>query len=64
MAKPLELNPFIAEKLGQAAERFSEKMLKMAMLELIDADYKLKMGQAGEEVLEHAIILLCRRQGI
>ena len=61
LAKPLELNPFIAEKLGQAAERFSEKVLKAAMLELIDADYKLKTGQAEEEVLEHAIIILCRR---
>lgn len=61
LAKPLELNPFIAEKLGQAAEQFPEKVLKAAMLELIDADYCLKTGQAGEEVLEHAIILLCGR---
>ncbi len=62
LAGPLELNPYIAEKLGQAAEKFPEKVLKAAMLELIDADYKLKTGQAGEEVLEHAIILLCQRQ--
>lgn len=64
LAGPLELNPYIAEKLGQAAERFSEGTLKAAMLELIDADYRLKTGQAGEEVLEHAIILLCQKRGI
>lgn len=62
LAGPLALNPYIAEKLGQAAERFPEKVLKATMLELIDADYWLKTGQAGEEVLEHAIILLCQRQ--
>ncbi len=64
LARPLELNPYIAERLGQAAERFSEQALKEAMLELIDADYRLKTGQAGEEVLEHAIILLCKKWGI
>lgn len=62
LGKPLELNPFIAERLGQAANRFSEETLKKAMLELIDADYRLKTGQAGDEVLEHAVILLCRKK--
>lgn len=62
LGKPLELNPFIAERLGQAAMHFSEKTLKQAMLELIDADYLLKTGQAGDEVLEHAVILLCQKQ--
>lgn len=62
LAKPMELNPFIAEKLGRAAENFSEAVLQEAMLELIDADYWLKTGQAGEEVLEHAVIRLCGRQ--
>ena len=51
LAKPLELNPFIAEKLGRAAAAFSEETLKQSMLELIDADYWLKTGQAGEEML-------------
>lgn len=59
LAKPMELNPFIAEKLGRAAGRFPESVLKGVMLELIDADYWLKTGQAGEEVLEHAVIRLC-----
>lgn len=60
LAKPLELNPFIAEKLGRAAMQFPEMVLKRNMLELIDADYLLKTGQAGEEVLEHVVIDLCR----
>ncbi|WP_369684354.1 DNA polymerase III subunit delta, partial [Selenomonas ruminantium] len=60
LAKPLELNPFIAEKLGRAAMQFPETVLKRNMLALIDADYLLKTGQAGEEVLEHVVIDLCR----
>ena len=60
LAKPLELNPFIAEKLGRAAMQFPSAVLKRNMLELIDADYLLKTGQAGEEVLEHVVIDLCR----
>lgn len=60
LAKPLELNPFIAEKLGRAAAGFDEAVLKRAMLMLIDADYTLKTGQAGDEVLEEAVITLCQ----
>ena len=61
LAKPLGLNPFIAEKLGRAAAAFKEDTLKCAMLRLIDADYLLKTGQAGNEMLEEAVITLCRR---
>lgn len=61
LAGPLEMNPYIAEKLGQAASKFTEDTLKEAMLKLADADYRLKTGQAGEEVLEYAIIILCCR---
>lgn len=39
--------------------KFPEAVLKKAMLQLIDADYYLKTGQAGEEVLEEAVIGLC-----
>ena len=60
LAKPLELNPFIAEKLGRAAMQFPSAVLKRCMLELIDADYFLKTGQAGEEILEHVVIDLCQ----
>lgn len=60
LAKPLELNPFIAEKLGRAAMKFPSVVLKRNMLELVDADYYLKTGQAGEEILEHVVIDLCQ----
>ncbi len=59
LAKPLELSPVIAERLGRAAERFSVPVLKKAMLALSDADYLLKTGQAGEELLEKVLIGLC-----
>ncbi len=59
LGQPLELNPFIAEKLGQAAQGFDETTLRAAFLELADADYLLKTGQAGPELLEHAVISLC-----
>lgn len=62
VAKPLELNPFIAERLARAAARFDEQTLKRAMLELIDADYYLKTGQAGDEILEHSVITLCQKK--
>lgn len=55
------LNPFIAEKLGRAAQAFDEETLRAAFLELADADYLMKTGQAGPELLEHAVILLCGR---
>lgn len=61
LGQPLELNPFIAEKLGQAAQKFDENTLRSAFLELADADYLLKTGQAGPELLEHAVISLCGR---
>jgi DNA polymerase-3 subunit delta len=54
-----ELHSFIAEKLGRSTMQFPEAVLKRNMLELIDADYYLKTGQAGEEVLEHVIVDLC-----
>ncbi len=60
LARPLELNPVIAERLGKAAEGFPSSVLKRAMLELTDGDYFLKTGQAGEEILENIVIGLCR----
>ena len=61
LGQPLELNPYVAEKLGRAAQTFDEDTLRAAFLELADADYLLKTGQAGPELLEHAVILLCGR---
>ncbi len=63
LGQPLELNPFIAERLGRSARQFEEAVLERAFLELSDADYMIKTGQAGAERLEHAVILLCRRAG-
>lgn len=55
----MQLNPFIAEKLGRASTKFSEPVLKQALLALIDADYLLKTGGGGAELLENVVILLC-----
>ena len=63
LAKPLELNPFIAEKLGRAAQKFTDAQLRQALLELADADYLLKTGQGGNELLEEIVIGLCQRRG-
>ena len=60
LAKPLELNPFIAEKLGKSAAKFSDEQLRQVFLQLADADYEMKTGQAGAELLEHAVIRLCQ----
>ena len=60
LAKPLELNPIIAERLGKAAASFSVPILKKAMLDLSDADYFLKRGQDGGALLENIVIYLCQ----
>ena len=60
LAAPMELNPFIAEKLGRYSQTFSEPVLRWAMLALADADYYLKTGQAGPELLENVVIGLCQ----
>lgn len=62
LAGPLELNPFIAEKAFKASHGFTEAQLKKAFLDLAEADYRLKTGQGGPELLESVIIDLCRKQ--
>ncbi len=59
LAKPLELHPYIAERLGKAAANFSDEVLEEVFLLLADADYRMKTGQAGPELLEYAVIRLC-----
>ena len=61
LGKIMGLHPFIAEKLGGHAKAFSEATLERAILSLADADYLLKTGQAGDELLEDALIRLCRK---
>ena len=59
LAKPLGLHPFIAEKLGKAAMRFHDAQLRRALIDIADADYALKTGRGGNELLEHIVIGLC-----
>ena len=54
----LGLHPYVGELLGRAAQHFTVATLKAAMLELSDADYCLKTGRGGVELLEHVLILL------
>ena len=61
LGKVMGLHPFIAEKLGGHAKAFSETTLERAVLSLADADYLLKTGQAGDELLEDIVIRLCRK---
>lgn len=53
-------HPYKGELLGTTSKMFSEKQLKDAQLLLIDADYYLKTGQAGNELLEEIVIKLCK----
>ena len=59
LAKPLGLHPFIAEKLGKSATRFQDAQLRRALIDIADADYALKTGRGGNELLEHIVIELC-----
>ncbi len=59
LGAPLELNPYIAEKVGKAAVQFDDATLRRVFLKLTDADYRLKTG-GGPELLEEAVIALCQ----
>ena len=61
LGEPLGMNPYIAQKVGANAETYPLKLLEEVFLELADADYMLKTGRGGAEVLERIIIKLCRR---
>ena len=58
LGEPLGLNPFIAQKTGEAAKKFSQAALETALIDLSNADYGLKTGTAGSEVLERAMMKL------
>ena len=49
----------IAEKLGRSAARFSDAQLRQSFLDIADADYAMKTGRGGNELLEHIVIELC-----
>ena len=61
IAKNLKLHPFIAKKQIKAAASFAEEKLTAAITELSDADYRMKTGNGGNELLESVIIKLCER---
>ena len=56
----MKLNPYIAEKIGRSAQGFRESTLEDVMIALADADYLMKTGQGGEELLEDVVIRLCK----
>ena len=58
LATPLLMNPYIAQKTGEAAEKFSDKVLEEVFLMLADVDYFFKSGKYGPEMLERVIIKL------
>ena len=60
LANPLSLNPYIAQKTGEAATKFSDKTLEEVFLMLADADYFFKSGKFGAEMLERIIIKLIK----
>lgn len=61
LAKNLEMHPFIAKKFTATAATYSTKILEENFLAIADADFKLKFGLAGTEILEKIVIKLCRR---
>lgn len=61
LGEPLEMNPYIAQKLGETARTYSEKLLEEIFIELAEADFKLKTSRAGVEILERILVKLCKR---
>lgn len=59
LAASLGLVPFVAEKVGLKSLKFTEPVLKKALLNLAEADYKLKSGQANVALLDQIVIELC-----
>lgn len=64
LAAPLGLNPVIAERLEKTAAVFDEKTLETALILLSDADYLIKTGQGGSELLEEIILVLCEKRKV
>ena len=63
LAAALEIHPYIAAKAEKAAGTYDDALLHRIFLHLADADYALKTGKAGPEVLEEAVIALSQRGG-
>ena len=61
IAKALNMNPYIVGKQLKAVEAFDADRLADALCELAEADYRLKTGGDGNNLLLSAVIKLCRR---
>lgn len=59
IAKAIGLHPFVAKKIADAAQSFSDEQLKQALIRISDADYAMKTGTGGNEMLEGIVISLC-----
>lgn len=62
LGEPLGLNPFIAQKTGEASKKFTDDALEDALIELAEADYGLKTGLSGSETIERALMKLIASQ--
>lgn len=58
LGEPLGLHPFVAQKTGEASRKFSEAALETALIDLSEADFGLKTGTAGAELIELAMMRL------
>ena len=58
LGEPLGIHPFVAQKTGEAARKFSETALETALIDLAEADFGLKTGTAGAELIEAALMRL------
>lgn len=62
LAGPLGLkNPYMAERVGRAAAGYDYRLLQRVYISLSEADYCLKTGQRGADMLEQAVIALVKR---
>ena len=61
LGEPLEMNPYVAQKLGETSKTYREKILEEVFVDLAEADFKLKTGRADAEVLERILLKLCKR---
>ena len=61
LGEPLEMNPYIAHKVGETAKTYPQKLLEEVFIELAEADFNLKTGRAGVEALERILLKLCKR---
>lgn len=61
LGEPLEMNPYIAQRLGETAKSYRTELLEEIFIALAAADFKLKSGRTGTELLERILFKLCRR---